>query len=155
MHHLVVTVPKSMPCVLRVNILTFPIKFRINSTECPISVRFRSQVQSRFQISVTNLRFTFFFKKNRNVAKISILGDRYVIVEFFLVEERQEINKGADLNVNTRSSKKGRRSNKMSRCRMDAPIRRSEEEEKKNKMIAERAGRIAQKWRSRWAELKS
>ena len=30
-----------------------------------------------------------------------------MIVEFFLVEERQEINKGADLNVNTRSSKRG------------------------------------------------
>jgi hypothetical protein len=40
----------------------------------------------------------------------------------------------------------------MSRCRMDAPIRRSEEEEEE-KMIVERAGRIAQKWRSRWAGL--
>jgi hypothetical protein len=28
-------------------------------------------------------------------------------VEFFLVEERQKINKGADLNVNTRGSKRG------------------------------------------------
>ena len=107
MHHLVVTVPKSMPCVLHVNILTFPIKLRISSTECPISVQLTSQVQSRIQIAVTNFRdFSSFFKIEM-LPKSQCLGDRYVIVQFLLVEERQRINKGADLNVNTRSSKKG------------------------------------------------
>ena len=96
----------------------------------------------------------FIFFKNRNVAKISILDDRYVIVEFFLVEERQEINKGADLNVNTRSSKRG---GVRIRCQGVEWMHRYADlkKKKKNKMIAERAGRIAQKWRSRWAELKS
>ena len=106
-----------------------------------------------FPVFRHQLEIYFIFKrKNRNVAKISILGDRYVIVEFFLVEERQEINKGADLNVNTRSSKRG---GGRIRCQGVEWMHRYADlkKNKKNKMIAERAGRIAQKWRSRWAEL--